>query len=86
MKDLSDFKWYLGIEINRLPDGFIVLIQSKYIHDLLHKHGIEECAKATTSMTQVLLIKASEKYKCNSDQLNQYQSLLGKLMYLMVQT
>lgn len=74
------------MEINRLEDGSIVLTQSKYIKDLLHRHGMENCAKVATPMTQVQLTKASEGYQCEKDQLAQYQSLLGELMHLMVQT
>ena len=86
LTDLGDLKWYLGMEINRLTDGFIILTQTKYIRDLLHKHGMENCAAVSTPMTQVQLTKAPDGYKCEKDQLTQYQSLLGELMHLMVQT
>ena len=35
-------------------------------------------------MTQVQLTKAPDRYKCEKDQLAQYQSLLSELMHLMV--
>ena len=86
LTDIGDLKWYLGMEINCLQDGSIVLTQSKYIQDLLHRHGMEDCAKASTPISQVQLTKAPENYTCDKEQLKQYQSLLGELMHLMVQT
>lgn len=86
LTDIGDLKWYLGMEINRLEDDSVVLTQTKYIRDLLHRHGMEDCKAASTPMAQVLLTKAPEGYTCDKAQLTQYQSLLGELMHLMVQT
>ena len=86
LTDIGDLKWYLGMEINRLENNSILLTQEKYIHDLLHRHGMEDCKSVTTPMTQVPLIKPSADYQCDKEQLHQYQSLLGELMHLMVQT
>lgn len=86
LTDLGDLKWYLGMEINRLKDDSIVLTQTKYIRDLLRKHGMENCASAPTPMTKVPLKKAPKGYKCEKPLLKAYQSLVGELMHLMVQT
>lgn len=74
------------MEINRPEDGSIVLTQTKYIRDLLPRHGTEDCAKAATPMTHVQLTKAPDYYKCDKDQLKPYQSLLGEPIHLIVQT
>ena len=74
------------MEINRLKDDSIVLTQTKYIRDLLRKHGMENCASAPTPMTKVPLKKAPKGYKCEKPLLKAYQSLVGELMHLMVQT
>lgn len=42
---------------------------------------MEDCARTSTPMTQVQLTKALDGYKCDKDQLAQYQSLLGELMH-----
>ena len=47
---------------------------------------MEDCAKVLTLISQVQLTKAPENLKCDKKQLKQYQSLLGELMHLMVQT
>ena len=72
LTDIGDLKWYLGMEINRLQDGSIVLTQMKYIQDLLHRHGMEDCAKVLTLISQVQLTKAPENHKYDKKQLKQY--------------
>lgn len=37
------FHYFLGIEINELPNSVALLIQSKYIQDLFNKAKIEHC-------------------------------------------
>lgn len=46
---------------------------------------MEDCATASTPMTAVPLTKAPKDYQCDKKQLAHYQTLLGKLMHLMVQ-
>lgn len=82
----GDLKCYLGMEIGRLKDGSIILTQTKYIRDILHKHGVQNCAKVSTPMTGVELTKRPKGYECDKDQRTQYQSLLGELTHLMEQT
>lgn len=43
-------------------------------------------APVAIPMTEVKLTKAPEAYKCNEKELKAYQTLLGELMHLMVQT
>ena len=66
------------MEIGHLEDGSIILTQKKHIEDLLHEHGMKNCAPASTRMTPFPLTKALEGYKCNKDLLAAYQSLLGR--------
>lgn len=84
--DEGEVKWYLGMEINRLPDGALLLTQTKYIRDLLARHGMEKCARVLTPMTEVKLEKAPEGFTTHPKELKEYQTLLGELMHLMVQT
>ncbi len=78
------------MKITRLPQknqdqGAILLTQTKYVRDLLARHGMEECAPVATSMTEIKLKKAPSGYKCLEKQLKAYQILLGELMHLMIQ-
>ena len=47
---------------------------------------MENLTPVSTPMTEVKLSKAPEDYKCNEKELKAYQTLLGELMHLMVQT
>jgi hypothetical protein len=71
---------------NDQSDEPILLIQIKYIRDLLTRHGMKECAFVITSMTEIKLKKAFSGYKCPEKQLKQFQVLLDELMHLMIQT
>jgi histone deacetylase 1/2 len=94
MIDLRDVKWYLRMKITRLSqnqgqtdqsDDPILLIQTKYIRDLLIRHEMKECAFVHTSITETKLKKALSRYKCLENQLKQFQILLSELMHLMIQ-
>lgn len=82
----EDVKWYLGMEINCLPDGALFLTQIKYIWNFLAQHGMDNCSKVLIPMSLTKLEKAPEKFVADPKDLNNYQTLLGKLMHLMVQT
>ncbi len=75
-----------GLNDQKNQNGAILLTQTKYIRDLLARHGMEECALVATSMTEVKLKKAPSSYKCPEKQLKAYQILLSELMHLMIQT
>lgn len=86
MTDEGDVKWYLGMEINRVPDEDLLLTQTKYIQDLLARHGMKDCSKVLTPMTGNKMRRAPNGYTAPPDELNSYQTLLGEVMHLMVQT
>ncbi len=98
--DLRNVKWYLRMKITRLShktqknqnqsqtdqsDDSILLVQTKYIRNLLIKHEMKECAFVFISMTETKLKKSLSKYKCLENQLKQFQILLDELMHLMIQ-
>jgi hypothetical protein len=66
-------------------DDSILLIQTKYIRDLLIRHEMKDCAFVSISMTEKRLNKAFSRYKCSENQLKQFQILLNELMHLMIQ-
>jgi hypothetical protein len=67
-------------------DELILLIQIKYIRDLLIRHEMKECALVIISMIEIKLKKSFSEYKCSKNQLKQFQILLSELMHLMIQT
>jgi hypothetical protein len=81
IKDLELLKYFLGIEIAHSPKGLFIS-QRKYVLDLLRETRKLECKPASTSM--------DSKYKLNTEDekhledINQFQRLVGKLIYLIV--
>ncbi len=67
-------------------DDPILLIQTKYIRDLLIRHEMKDCAFVFTLITENKLKKTFPGYKCLENQLKQFQILLSELMHLMIQT
>ena len=87
LKDIDDVTWYLEMEISHLKNGSLLLSQKKYIHDLLIRHGIENCASAATPMINNLkLSKDLDEHICDAKTQANYKTLLGKLIYFIVQT
>lgn len=87
MKGIRDVTWYLGMEISRLKNGSLGLSEREYIRDLLICHGMENCASVAITMMQDLkLSKTSDERICDPKMQADYRTLLGELMYLMVQT
>jgi hypothetical protein len=65
-------------------DDSILLIQTKYIRDLLIRHEIKECAFVSISMIENKLKKSFSRYKYFENQLKQFQVLFDELMHLMI--
>lgn len=50
LKELGDLDYFLGIKIKRLPNGSLILSQSKYIKDLLNKANMGDAMGLPTPM------------------------------------
>jgi len=50
IKDLGDLDYFLGIEVSSQPNGSLLLIQSKYIQDLLVKTTMNEANSISSPM------------------------------------
>lgn len=79
VKDMGPLKYFLGIEVQRTADGF-VLSQSKYATDVLERAGMANCKAVATP--------ADAKPKLSSDEgplfqdSSWYRSIAGALQYL----
>ncbi|KAA0067104.1 putative mitochondrial protein [Cucumis melo var. makuwa] len=49
MKDLGSLNYFLGLEVSRRSDGYL-LSQAKYAYDLLARSGITDSNTASTSL------------------------------------
>ncbi|CAN6710697.1 unnamed protein product [Malus baccata var. baccata] len=79
MKELGEFKYFLGIGVARSKHG-IFLFQRKYVLDLLAEIGMLDCKPVDTPIEQ------NHRLGLFSDQVpthkERYQRLVGRLIYL----
>ena len=81
MKDLGKLKYFLGIEVGRGAEGFMIM-QRKYTLDLIAEAGLLGAKACGTPM--------EHQHKLGKDkspfiqQAGQYRRLVGKLIYLSI--
>jgi len=81
MKNLGPVKQFLGLEINRLPDGSVTLSQQSYINTILHRYVMENANMVNMPMDyKTRLDNVSNNANAEANQA-QYQSIVGSLMY-----
>lgn len=76
MKDLGLMHYFLGLEVYQ-DDSQIFITQTKYVNDLLHKFGMDDC---TAIITRI----AHGEYLTKEDgaiaiDVHTYKSILGEL-------
>jgi len=88
MKDLGPCKYFLGIQISRdRPNRRIHLSQGTYIEKILRIFDmINSAPKSTPMETNALQNLPKNLEKALEDDIREYQSILGSLMYPMTQT
>nr|GEX83417.1 retrovirus-related Pol polyprotein from transposon TNT 1-94 [Tanacetum cinerariifolium] len=76
---MGEMTFFLGLQVNQSPSG-IFINQSKYVHEILKKHGLNTCDIIGTPM--------DIKDKLELDQIGtpvdaiKYRNMIGALMYL----
>nr|GEZ71887.1 uncharacterized mitochondrial protein AtMg00810-like [Tanacetum cinerariifolium] len=76
---MGEMTFFLGLQVNQSPTG-IFINQSKYVHEILKKYGLNTCYIVGTPM--------DIKDKLDVDQIEtpvdatQYRNMIGALMYL----
>nr|GFB25442.1 retrovirus-related Pol polyprotein from transposon TNT 1-94 [Tanacetum cinerariifolium] len=79
MSMMREMMFFLGLQVNQSPSG-ILINQSKYVHEILKKYGLNTCDIVGTPM--------DIKDKLDLDQIGtsvdatKYRSMIGTLMYL----
>lgn len=74
--------YFMGIEFNTFPNGDILLIQSKYIHELIVKAKMEASKLIATPM-----LSQSQQSTHICDFINNpsfYRSIVGTLQYIII--
>ena len=59
IKDLGELHYFLGIEVSKINDSFI-LTQHKYTKELLHSSGVSTFKKAVTPLPLNVKLSAKE--------------------------
>lgn len=82
IKDLGELKYFLGIEVLKNDYG-VCMTQRKYCLELLYEYGLLAAKPADTPLPEnsVLSCVETSKDKVLSN-INNYQKLVGKLIYL----
>ncbi|GJX54834.1 ribonuclease H-like domain-containing protein [Tanacetum coccineum] len=83
IKDLSELKYLLGIEVLKTEKGGLCLSQRKYCLELLHNYELLACKPVSTPLPENIILAHKEskddKFLKN---ITSYQRLVGKLIYL----
>ncbi|CAI7848007.1 unnamed protein product [Closterium sp. NIES-53] len=87
-KTLGEVKYYLGMHAERDPDyRWLKLHQEKFINELGEKYGIKNERKVATPLpAEFKLVKAAEDEGVEAEEQQQFQSLVGSLLYPAVHT
>ncbi|CAI7847357.1 unnamed protein product, partial [Closterium sp. NIES-53] len=82
-KTLGEVKYYLGMHVERdLDHRWLKLHQEKFIKELGEKYGIENERKVATPLpAEFKLVKAAEDEGVEAEEQQQFQSLVGSLLY-----
>ncbi|KAH9140730.1 hypothetical protein AeRB84_015057 [Aphanomyces euteiches] len=82
MKDLGPLTYCLGIEVERLEDGSILLHQSKYVSDILAKHDLANCNPVSTPQDS----HSAAFHSSSSSPSLPFRTVVGELLYLTTTT
>ena len=86
MRDLGEATFFLGVEINRLPDGKIKLSQTRYIEKLLERFNMAGCDGVQLPMKKDIYAATSDDELLSPDEQKNYQSLVGGLNWAAIVT
>ncbi|KAL9239098.1 hypothetical protein vseg_013449 [Gypsophila vaccaria] len=79
LKVLGALSYFLGVEVTPNQQG-LLLIQSKYIHDLLQRYDMLNCKPSSTPMVHhPYLTQETHTISCS---VSTYRSVVGSLQYL----
>lgn len=84
--DKGPVKYFLSLEVDRVADnGKISISQKSQIRKLLQEHNMTTCRTTATPLDPKYQVKCDED-NCEKFDQTQYQSLIGSLMYIAINT
>jgi hypothetical protein len=81
LKDLRELHYFLGIEVTKTKEG-ILLIQQKYVAELLKRAGMFSCKPCSTLLSTSDKLSAHAGNLLGPNDATNYQSIVGGLQYL----
>ncbi len=85
MSDAGDCKFVLGIEVvHDATDGSVTLCQRRYVQDMLHRFGMDDCKPAASPVDISTKLVASDDNSVPVEA--PYREAVGALMHLMCAT
>ncbi|XP_049397448.1 uncharacterized mitochondrial protein AtMg00810-like [Solanum stenotomum] len=85
INDLGELRYFMGIEFCR-SDQEIIMNQRKYALELISDAGLSGCRPSSTLLECIMkMISADFRQDATTElftDVNRYQSLIGKLLYL----
>lgn len=85
--DLGPCSYYLGMAIRRdRQNRILYLSQEAYVHKVLQQFRLSDCAPVSTPIDTSPLPENGPQYICPSAPKNEYQRMIGSLMYIMLRT
>lgn len=79
LKDLGQLDYFLGIQVNHLPNGSLLLSQTKYLKDLLVKANMASTKSINSPMASST--KLSKVGSTSVTNPTQFRSIVGALQY-----
>lgn len=83
VKDLGTLSYFLGIEVRHSPQG-LVLMQHKYIKDLLSRTNMLASKGVTTPMVPTDKLVLHGGTPLSTDDATKYRSVVGALQYILL--
>jgi hypothetical protein len=84
IKDMGKASYFLGMMLKRNDDGGYSLSQQKYVEDVLTRFEMMACTPSLTPLPVGARYSKEDSLPLPTD--NQYQALVGSLIYLAVNT
>ena len=81
MKDLGELKYFLGIEVIKCINGWM-LSQKKYMVDMLKEFSMYDCKPMQTPMQERMTLDSTKNDALTN--VKMYQQIVGKLIYLTI--
>jgi hypothetical protein len=80
---VSSASCFLGLQINRLPDGSVAVCQENYTKKILQRFNMDECNKVATPIEK---LNADHELSVELNERVPYREAVGSLIYLTVGT